>query len=403
MAGVVAWLALAVPIVAPAPAGAVAPPFNRLPWTLPVLDERGPGPLGIGGVTAAPTTVILRRGRRLTTSDWDRPADGVRIFVGPGRYLHYRSRDGKLRFLGLQAPTWKADPPARVPLLVLVPPSPSKGAPTCAIDSRRGVLGTARIDSLLLARLRGVIIACPQATSRAARSGVLENVRPFANPDFVEDIARMPLTVDRALRGLGLGYRVDRSRVYLLGGSGGGYPVLLAIARHPALARAAFVYDSMGRVTWRLTQTDWLQRLPGIRRTLTSEGLLDGAGRFVLPALRRRDPSTDAALDGIARSDTRLVLSWSPYDPVVPGGDRNHLGWIAARLATRGKPAVLCRHRGLHSGQFRSAGDADLGTRGHQQGSPERWADALSLIGLGPSVPIDELFCPALAESVPVR
>lgn len=203
VAGVVAWLALAVPIVAPAPAGAVAPPFNRLPWTLPVLDERGPGPLGIGGVTAAPTTVILRRGRRLTTSDWDRPADGVRIFVGPGRYLHYRSRDGKLRFLGLQAPTWKADPPARVPLLVLVPPSPSKGAPTCAIDSRRGVLGTARIDGLLLARLRGVIIACPQATSRAARSGVLENVRPFANPDFVEDIARMPLTVDRALRELG--------------------------------------------------------------------------------------------------------------------------------------------------------------------------------------------------------
>lgn len=388
----------------PAGAGArTAPPFNRLPWTLDVLDERGPGPLGIGALTDEPATVVLRRGRRLTSSDWSRSADGVRVFGRSSGYLRYRSRNGKIRFLGLQMPTWRSDPPRRVPLLVLVPPSPSKGAPTCQADSRKGVIGTARVDGVLLSQARGVIFACPQATSVRARSGVLEDVRPFANPDFVEDIARMPLIVDRALRRLGAGYRVDPGRVYLLGGSGGGYPVLLALARHPKLARGAFVYDSMARVSWRLTETDWLARLPGIRGTLRSEGLLDARGGFVLDAIARRDPATPATLDALARTRTRLILSWSPYDPVVPGGDASHLGWLAAQLADRGRPTVLCRHRGAHSGQFRADGDADLARGGRQRGSPQRWGDALSLIGLGPQVEIGDVFCPALAEAVPVR
>ena len=68
----------------------------------------------------------------------------------------------------------------------------------------------------------------------------------------IDDLARMPRIVERAVPGL----RLDRSRIYAIGSSMGGQETLLLVARHPHLLAGAAALDSA---------TEPRRPLPGLR------------------------------------------------------------------------------------------------------------------------------------------
>jgi poly(3-hydroxybutyrate) depolymerase len=66
-------------------------------------------------------------------------------------------------------------------------------------------------------------------------------VYSWGAPGQIEDLARMPEIVHRALPWL----RIDRRRIYAFGGSMGGQETLLLLAKHPELLAGAAAFDSV--------------------------------------------------------------------------------------------------------------------------------------------------------------
>jgi len=125
----------------------------------------------------------------------------------------------------------------------------------------------------------------------------------------IDDLARMPGLVERAIPGL----RIDRSRIYAIGSSMGGQETLLLVARHPRLLAGAAALDSATDMAARYAA---FARLKGGRRLQRLARLEIGGTPAQVPSLyAARSPISFARQ--IALSGVPLHLWWSVKDKIV--------------------------------------------------------------------------------------
>jgi pimeloyl-ACP methyl ester carboxylesterase len=210
----------------------------------------------------------------------------VRVWVVP-----YRAHDGKTRLIYLDLPRWYG--PARRPLIPLV-------------ISPHGRQARAQANSALWGQLPaqgGFAVANPEGQGR-----VLQD-ESWGYWGQIADLARMPVVLGRALPWL----RINRRRVYAVGGSMGGQEALLLLARFPRLLAGVVTFDaptSLAQRYYALTRLRSGHYLQGLMRQEL------GATPAAAPGLyEQRSPTRFAAQ--IAFSHVPVELWWSRKDGVV--------------------------------------------------------------------------------------
>jgi poly(3-hydroxybutyrate) depolymerase len=210
----------------------------------------------------------------------------VRVWVVP-----YRAFDGKTRRVFVDLPRWYG--PKHDPALPLV-------------ISPHGRQALAQANSALWGQLpaQGVFaVANPEGQGRVLGD------ESWGYAGQISDLARMPALVHRALRWL----RVDRRRVYAVGGSMGGQEVLLLLARHPRLLAGVVTFDAPTDLAARYYALARLRDGSRLQALMRREV---GATPTSAPRLyQQRSPLSFAA--GIASSRVPVELWWSRRDHVV--------------------------------------------------------------------------------------
>ena len=211
----------------------------------------------------------------------------------------YRAHDGSHRHAYVVLPAWYG--PRHDPVLPLV-----------IAPHGRGVGPRANV------RLWGDL---PAVGSFALVAPEGEGMYSWGAPGQISDLARMPRLARTALPWL----RIDRHRVYAVGGSMGGQETLLLLAEHPHLLAGAAAFDSVADFGYQYHQFAFLGcntrclhrwREP-VGRALQSIARKEIGGtpssepdRYAI-----RSPLTFARR--IALSGVRLDLWWSTHDQIV--------------------------------------------------------------------------------------
>jgi poly(3-hydroxybutyrate) depolymerase len=144
--------------------------------------------------------------------------------------VRYRAHDGYTRNAWLMLPSWYG--PMRHPRIPLVISPHGRGVTA---------LGNMRLWGDLPAR-------GPFAVVNPEGQGRKLTLYSWGDPGQIEDLARMPAILHRAIRWLRLG------PVYAVGGSMGGQETLLLLARHPHLLAGAISFDAPVNLSSRFGQ-----------------------------------------------------------------------------------------------------------------------------------------------------
>jgi poly(3-hydroxybutyrate) depolymerase len=131
----------------------------------------------------------------------------------------------------------------------------------------------------------------------------------WGDPGQVADLARMPRVLERALPWV----RVDRSRIYAVGGSMGGQETLLLVARFPKLLAGAVAFDAPANLAVRYRDFEDLRR--GLRLQLLARYEVGGIPWKRPDAWADRSPVEFTR--EIADSGVPLAIWWSTADRVV--------------------------------------------------------------------------------------
>jgi pimeloyl-ACP methyl ester carboxylesterase len=155
----------------------------------------------------------------------------------------------------------------------------------------------------------------------------------WGDPGQIADLARMPRIVASALPWL----RLDRRRIYAVGGSMGGQETLLLAARHPHLLAGAAAFDSATNLAARY------RAFPQLRYGLYLQYLarIEVGG---IPAAQKRAYALRSPLDSVralAFSGVPLQIWWSTRDRIV-GNQRAESG-LLYREITRVNPNAPVR------------------------------------------------------------
>lgn len=200
--------------------------------------------------------------------------------------ITYRAHNGVLR------PAW------------LLLPDGYRGQRIPLVISVHGRGESARSDAAGWGDLPGegnFAVICPSGEGRRLR------FYSWGDPAQIADLARMPVVAAAH------GVRVDRRRVYAIGGSMGGQEVLLLLARHPHLLAGVVAFDPATSMARRYHD---FAHLPGgkvLQRLARTE---IGGTPFSDPAgYASRSP--DSFARQIAFSDVAVQLYWSPTDRVI--------------------------------------------------------------------------------------
>jgi poly(3-hydroxybutyrate) depolymerase len=163
-------------------------------------------------------------------------------------------------------------------------------------------------------------------------------------PGQIEDLARMPAVVARALPWL----RIDRARVYAVGGSMGGQESLLLLAKHPRLLAGVAAFDSLIDFAHQYREFPTLRCNSRCRRQLgaplgrvlqqRARTEVGGDPAHFAAAYAARSPITYAR--AIAFSCVPLQLWWSRKDQVVVDS-RRQTGRLLAMLERRNPAAPV--------------------------------------------------------------
>jgi poly(3-hydroxybutyrate) depolymerase len=211
---------------------------------------------------------------------------GVRILK-----ISYRAHDGDSRRAYVILPGWYGpgnNPP--IPLVI----SPHGRGVGARINVRRW--GS-------LPATGGFAVINPEGQGRAL------TLFSWGDPGEIHDLARMPAIAEHALPWL----RIDRHRVYAMGGSMGGQETLLLVAKHPHLLAGAASFDAPTNMAARYrafdTQPfgDYLQHLAQIE--------FGGTPKADPRAYAIRSPLASARR--IAFSGVPLQIWWSTRDSIV--------------------------------------------------------------------------------------
>jgi pimeloyl-ACP methyl ester carboxylesterase len=175
-------------------------------------------------VLAASTGSAARRGPAAfafwRTTNW--PALSGRVDLVREVTVHYRAHDGATRTAVVVLPRWYrplVDPP--IPLVI----SPHGSGVEPADNARRW--GN-------LPALGRFAVVNPEG------QGARLELYSWGSPGEIADLARMPEILRETLPWL----RIDRRRIYAVGGSMGGQEALLLLAKHPRLLAGAVSFDA---------------------------------------------------------------------------------------------------------------------------------------------------------------
>lgn len=256
--------------------------------------------------------------------------------------IHYRAHNGERRSAYVALPRWWGPhhaPPA-MPLVI----SPHG----------RGVTGRRHV------RLFGQLPAVGEfaVVSPDGQGRLLSNYS-WGAAGQIEDLARMPQIVHLTLPWL----RLDRNRVFALGGSMGGQETLLLLARHPGLLAGAAAFDSVADFALQYRQFPRLACRGACRRTwdgplgLSLQELarreLGGPPRKARRAFELRSPITYARR--IATSCVPLQLWWSDKDAIVLDQRRQSERLLGAiRKANPDAPVTAFSGAWRHSAEMRA-------------------------------------------------
>jgi poly(3-hydroxybutyrate) depolymerase len=125
----------------------------------------------------------------------------------------------------------------------------------------------------------------------------------------ITDLSRMPEIVRRTLPWL----RIDRRRIYALGGSMGGQETLLLLGQHPQLLAGAVAFDSVANFYRRYNDFAVTPRRRGLQMLARFE--VGGTPRTNPTGYVLRSPTH--WIKEIARSGVPLQLWWSVTDQIV--------------------------------------------------------------------------------------
>ena len=250
----------------------------------------------------------------------DRPSHTRTWVVG------YRAHTGRRRFAYVLLPRWYG--PRAHPAIPIVISPHGRGVDAHANAKLWGDLPA----------LGGFAVVNPDGAGN--RLGAYS----WGAPGQIEDLARMPAHVRQALPWL----RIDRSRLYAVGGSMGGQEALLLLARHPRLLAGAAAFDSLVDFAHQYHQFPrlicasacrsrlgvplgrWLQRMARIE--------VGGDPRYAASGYAMRSPLTYAR--AIAMSCAPLQLWWSRRDRIVVDPHRQSGRLLAAVLRLNPAAAI---------------------------------------------------------------
>ena len=252
---------------------------------------------------------------------------------------------------------YRAHNGARRAAFVLVPRSYEPGRPIPLVISPHG-RGVSAKDN---AGRWGNLPAIGQFAV-VSPGGQGEHLRLFSwgAPGQIEDLARMPDVVSRALPWL----EIDRDRIYAFGGSMGGQETLLLAAKHPELLAGAAAIDSLvdfplqyrnfPRVACKAAcRSAWSGPI-GLSLQKFAAVEVGGTPRTAPAAYEARSPLTFAKQ--LAASCVPLQIWWSRKDRTVVDSWKQSGRLFREIRATNEKAPVL----GLvgywhHAGPFRAA------------------------------------------------
>ncbi len=233
---------------------------------------------------------------RASSSRWveaaERPLAATAVWT-----IRYRAWDGRSRRAYVLLPAWYGpgdDPP--IPLVI----SPH-GRGVQAFDNTR-FWGN-------LPAVGRFAVVNPEGQGRRL------TLYSWGDPGEIADLARMPELVARALPWL----RVDRQRVYAVGGSMGGQETLLLVARHARELAGAVSFDADTNLALRYRDFAFVRTQRRLRRLARDE--VGSSPRGDLAAYRARSPIDQARR--IAFSGVPLEIWWSMRDRVVIDQARN--------------------------------------------------------------------------------
>ena len=238
------------------------------------------------------------------------PTTGVRSLV-----IAYRAHDGRTSHATVLLPSWygsRRNPP--LPLVI----SPHG----------RGLWGSTNAKLWGDLPTRGGFAVVNPDSEGEHLSGRFS----WGAPEEVDDLARMPAIVQHAIPWL----RVDRRRIYAVGGSMGGQETLLLIGRHPRLLAGAVAVDPAVDFTRR-----YHDFAPDQRRLARRE--VGGTPSSVPERYAERTVFTYART--IAASGVPLQIWWSRADRIIVHS-RLHSGLLIKQIRQLNPNAPLDVHTG---------------------------------------------------------
>jgi dipeptidyl aminopeptidase/acylaminoacyl peptidase len=142
----------------------------------------------------------------------------------------------------------------------------------------------------------------------------LEDLYGWGAPRQISDLARMPAVIRAALPWV----RIQRRRIYAVGGSMGGQEVLLLVAHHPRLLAGAVSFDAPTSMALRYRDFSRLKLGKGLQELMRTE--VGGTPRTDPGGYAARSPLHFARR--IAFSNVPLQIWWSKRDRIVRDGNR---------------------------------------------------------------------------------
>lgn len=166
----------------------------------------------------------------------------------------------------------------------------------------------------------------------------------WGDPGEIADLARMPAIVAAH------GVRVDRRRVYAVGGSMGGQETLLLVARDPRLLAGAAAFDPA--TDMRLRYRDFAELKHGRTLQELARQEIGGTPRSDPRAYAVRSP--DHYLHRLAFSGVPLQIYWSTRDRIIDDQTRE-AGALADDIRLANPHALLWDFRGewAHTAEMR--------------------------------------------------
>ena len=281
-------------------------------------------------VLAASTGSAARRGPAAfafwRSTNW--PALAGRVDLVREITVHYRAHDGKARTAVVVLPRWYG--PLDNPSIPLVISPHGSGIEPAANARRWGNLPA----------LGAFAVVNPEG------QGARLELYSWGSPGEIADLARMPRILRETIPWL----RIDRRRIYAVGGSMGGQESLLLLAKHPHLLAGVVSFDAPTNMATRYAAFPLLKGGRALQELARLE--FGGVPRVNGEAFADRSPLFYSR--ELAFTHVPLQIWWSRRDQiVVHQADQSGLLYRAIERLNPRAPVLQFVGRWRHTAEMR--------------------------------------------------